>query len=85
MTRNELRNTVIEELTDVAPDIDASEVRDDVDLQAEYDLDSMDTVNLVSALHKRLGVNIPDKDYARMRTITDLLDYLERRFTEQQT
>jgi len=79
VNRDELRSILLQELSDIAPDIDTAMVEDDASLQDEYDLDSMDAVNLVTAIHKRLGVNIPDRDYARMRSIADLLDYIEPR------
>ena len=79
MNRHELRKAVLEELSDIAPDIDISSFDDGANLQDEYDLDSMDALNLAEAVHKRLGVNIPDQDYAKMRSISDLLDYLENK------
>ncbi|SES78531.1 MULTISPECIES: acyl carrier protein [Marinobacter] len=79
MNRDELRKAVLEELSDVAPDIDMATFDDRASLQDEYDLDSMDLLNLAAAVHKRLGVNIPDQDYARMRCVADLLDYLQER------
>lgn len=79
MNRDELRKAVLEELSDVAPDIDVATFDDRASLQDEYDLDSMDLLNLAAAVHKRLGVNIPDQDYARMRCVADLLDYLQER------
>ena len=76
MNRDELRKAVLEELSSIAPDIDMTTFDDTANLQDAYDLDSMDALNLAEALHKRLGVNIPDQDYARMRSIAELLDYL---------
>lgn len=77
MNRNELRATIVEELAKIAPDIDTPSIDDRVRLRREYDLDSMDSLNLLMALHKRLGIEIPESDYARMQSINDLLDYLE--------
>lgn len=79
MNRDELRKTVLEELSGIAPDIDMNSFDDGADLQDEYDLDSMDALNLAEAVHKRLGVNIPDQEYARMRSIADLINYLEKK------
>lgn len=76
MNRDELRKAVLEELSSIAPDIDMTTFDDTANLQDAYDLDSMDALNLAEAVHKRLGVNIPDQDYARMRSIAELLDYL---------
>jgi acyl carrier protein len=79
MNREELRKAVLEELSAIAPDIDLASFDDNAHLQDQYDLDSMDALNLAEAVHKRLGVIIPDQDYARMHCIADLLDYLEKR------
>lgn len=79
MKRDQLRDTLIEELTAIAPDIDPSTVEDHVPLRDEYDLDSMDALNLLAAVHKRLGISIPEKDYARMHTLGELLDYIEQK------
>lgn len=78
MKRDEIRKAVLEELSNIAPDIDMAGFDDTADVQDEYDLDSMDAVNLLTAIHKRLKVNVPDRDYARMRSIAELVDYLEQ-------
>lgn len=76
MNRQELRDAILEELSGIAPDIETGNVDDDTRLRDEYDLDSMDALNLLTALHQRLGVNIPEREYAKMHTLGDLLDYL---------
>lgn len=46
-------------------------------LRDQLDIDSMDFLNFVVALHKELGVDIPEKDYKRFATIDDFVDYLQ--------
>lgn len=79
MNREELRAIVLEELSTIAPDIDIDTLDDQARLRDEYDLDSMDALNLLTALHKRVRVSIPEAEYARMHSISELLDYLEPR------
>ncbi|XKE46181.1 acyl carrier protein [Halomonas organivorans] len=79
MNRERLRDIVLEELSAIAPDIDIATLDERARLRDEYDLDSMDALNLLTALHRRLKVDIPETDYARMQSIRDLLDYLEPR------
>lgn len=79
MNREQLRTIVLEELSAIAPDIDITQLDDRARLRDEYDLDSMDALNLLTALHQRLGVDIPESDYARMQSLQELLDYLEPR------
>lgn len=76
MKQDDLRHVILEELVRIAPDVDATAVDDQASLRDEYDLDSVDALNLLTALHKRLGVNIPEADYGRLHSLQDLLDYL---------
>lgn len=79
MNRDQLRALVLEELATIAPDIDTAHFDDRARLRDEYDLDSMDALNLLTALHQRLGVSIPESDYAGLHSLQALLDYLEPR------
>lgn len=77
MTRDDLKNIFTEELMKIAPDADLSGVGEQEDLRDALDLDSMDIMNLIIALHGRLGVDIPDREASRMVTLGGALDYLE--------
>lgn len=77
MTREELRAAVVEELGEIAPEADAASVADDADLREALDLDSMDIFNLVVALSRRLGIDIPDADAGRLVTLGGGAEYLE--------
>jgi acyl carrier protein len=79
MTEEEIYRLFVEELTRVAPDIDAETVGPDEHLQEDLDLDSMDIVALVSALHRRLGFEIPEADYRQLETPAKAAAYLARR------
>jgi acyl carrier protein len=39
--------------------------------------DSLDTVELVMALEEEFGLDIPDEDADKMKTVGDALDYLK--------
>ncbi len=78
MTLDEIRAAFIADLTAVAPDIDAESLRDNDHLQDDLGLDSMDFLNLVSALHKRLGLPIPEADYPRLATTALAVAYLNQ-------
>lgn len=76
MTTPDYRAVFLEELTRIAPDIDPSTVREDDHIQEDLELDSMDVLNLVAALHDRLGVDIPERDYAEISTLALAANYL---------
>lgn len=79
MTRDELRILIDTELSNIAPEADPTALADTADLRAELDIDSIGFLDLITALHGRTGVDIPDADAARLITRAALLDYLDER------
>jgi acyl carrier protein len=79
MTAEELRRAVLEELKRIAPEVEESELVSGKLLRDQVDLDSMDWLNFLVALHERFRVEIPEADYAKLGTLDELLAYLARR------
>ena len=77
MTRDEIRNAVIQTLSSIAPEFDPRNLQPDAVLRQELDLDSMDFLNFVIGLHEALGVEIPEADYGKLATLADCVAYLE--------
>lgn len=78
MTPDEIRAAFIQQLIAVAPDLDPDTVNDNDHLQDDLELDSMDVLNLMSALHKNLGVAIPESDYPLVATPGKAVQYLQK-------
>ncbi len=76
MTEEEARDVVIETLKNIAPEIAHEDLRHDRPLRYQVDLDSMDWLNFLLGLNKRLGIEIPESDYSRLITLDDVVDYL---------
>jgi acyl carrier protein len=79
MTRDEIRTAVVQALTSVAPEIDPQSLQADSAFRQEFDLDSMDFLNFVIALHGRLGIDVPESDYVKLATLNGAIDYLSGR------
>lgn len=79
MTTDEIRDTVLRMLGEVAPEIDPAQIKPDVDFRDQYDLDSMDLLNFVIGVDERLGVEIPESEYARLSTLDAFVAYLGER------
>lgn len=79
----DLRAAFLEELTSVAPDLDAATIADDDHLQDDLGLDSMDFLNLVARLHRRFGLPIPETDYPRLATTEQAAAYLSEKLPDQ--
>ncbi len=76
MIREEIRNRVLEILTGIAPEIDPAQVQPDVGLREQLDIDSMDFLNFVIALHQQLSIEIPEADYSKLSTLNACVDYV---------
>lgn len=76
MSDSDVRNVVLEELGNIAPEADLTGIDPAADLRETLDIDSMDFLNFVTALHLRLGVEIPEIDYAKLFTLDDAVAYL---------
>jgi pyruvate dehydrogenase E2 component (dihydrolipoamide acetyltransferase) len=74
-----LRQTLLATLHRIAPEIEPEELVPARPLRDQVDLDSMDWLNFLQALHAALGVDIPESDYAKLVTLDDLAAYLGSR------
>jgi acyl carrier protein len=81
MSPEQIRQQVLLALHSIAPEVQASELRTDRPLRDEVDLDSMDWLRFISAVHQRLGVNIPETDYPQIASLDSLLVYLGARLS----
>jgi acyl carrier protein len=79
VTAADVRATVLRVLGDIAPEADLEAVRADVPLREQLDLDSMDVLNFVVALHTALGIDIPEADYPRLVTLDACVAYVKER------
>lgn len=72
-------DVVSEVLRDIAPEVELGEIDEGIDLRTAADLDSIDFLNLVTGIHVRTGIDIPERDYEAVSTLRGLLTYLADR------
>ena len=77
MTREEVRQAVVNILEDIAPDADLSSIKDDVTLREQMDLDSMDFLDIVMELRKRFNIEVPESDYQELVSMDSCIQYLQ--------
>ena len=78
MNDEELRSALLEVIDTVAPGCVPDVIDDDADIRDEMDLDSMDLLNIVAALHERLNIEIPEADIEQITTLNKAVRYLSR-------
>jgi len=79
VTNDEIRTLILRELRRIAPEVDTGQIDPSQELREQVDLDSMDILNWMIAIHEATGVDIPETDYARMATLNDCVAYLRER------
>ena len=77
MTDDRIETALVDALLSVAPEVDISSLEPTHDLREQCDLDSMDFLNFVLALHHSLGVDIPEADYPKLATMDKARAYLD--------
>ncbi len=78
MTGAEIRSTVLRIVGEIAPEADLARIDPDAILRDQLDLDSMDVLNIMIALHEALQVDIPETDYAKLASLNGAVAYLAR-------
>lgn len=72
----QLRDVVIAALLEVAPDARPEDLDPGVDLADQLDIDSMDFLNIITAINERTGIAVPERDYPKLATLDDAVAYL---------
>lgn len=78
-----IRAVVRRALADVAPEADLDTLPPNAALRDELDLDSVDFLSFIIALHKALGVEIPESDYAKLTTLASTVAYLDAKVSSR--
>lgn len=76
MNTDQVREIVLNIISDIAPDEDTANLKDEVSLREQLDLDSMDFLDIVMELRKRHKVEVPAEDYPKLATMASCVSYL---------
>ncbi len=72
-TLERVREIVAEELN-VKPDL----VKDDASLKDDLDADSLAMVNIIMLLEEEFGIDIPDEEADKIRTIAEAAKFVDQ-------
>ena len=79
MNPDEARALVAEVLAGIAPEVDLADLEPGEPLQEALDLDSIDFLNLMTGLHERTGLEVPERDYPQLASLEGCITYLTDR------
>ncbi len=85
MSHRAVREIILGIIAVVAPDADLSDVKNDVRLRDQLELDSMDFLDIVMELRKRYKIEVPKEDYPQLATLDSCVAYLSPKFAAMAT
>lgn len=76
---DELEATLRALLAGIAPEADVPRLDATADIRSTLDIDSFDFLQFVIGVKDKLGVEIPESDYAEVRTLDSCVRYVAQR------
>ncbi|MEC9228722.1 MAG: acyl carrier protein [Verrucomicrobiota bacterium] len=80
MTKDQVKQIVIDIINEIAPDEDTSDLKGAINLREQMDLDSMDFLDIVMELRKQHGIEVPEADYPELASLDSCANYLTPKF-----
>jgi acyl carrier protein len=77
MTGEEIRSMILEVIQEILPDEDVSNLKPDIRIRDQVEMDSMDFLDIIMELRKRYGIIVPEDDYMKLFTLDSSVAYLE--------
>ena len=73
VSEDRIKEIIVEQLG-----VEESEITTEASFIDDLGADSLDTVELVMAFEEEFGIEIPDEDAENIRTVKDVVDYLNK-------
>lgn len=70
---DDVRAVIVEQLG-----VNADEVKENSNFIDDLNADSLDVVEMIMALEEKFGIEIPDQDAEAIKTVKDVVDYIEK-------
>lgn len=76
MTDQEIRQAVVRCLTAVAPEATPDQIKPNINIRQQLDIDSIDLLKFLVSLHNEFAIEIPERDYGKLMTVNDIVSYI---------
>ena len=72
MVFDKIKEIIVDQLS-----VDESMVTADTNLMKDLEADSLDAVEIIMAIEEEYGIEIPDEEAEKVKTVGDLVRYVE--------
>lgn len=79
MNEDEIKQVIFKILKRIAPESDPSALGPNENIRKTLDIDSFDALNFFIHIDEELGVTVPETDYGKLNTLSEILQYLSHR------
>jgi acyl carrier protein len=79
MNNDEIKQVIFKILKRIAPESDPSMLAPDENIRKTLDIDSFDALNFFIRIDEELGVTVPESDYGKLNTLSEIIQYLASR------
>jgi len=79
VTKHKLKESIIKQILEIAPDIEEEEIKPNENLQSSLEIDSFDFLKILTAMHEEVGVEVPEADYSKVDTLERMAEYFSER------
>ena len=83
MTEAEIKRAIFDGLRRIAPESEPEALVPDASVRKALDIDSYDFLNFLIGLSEKLGIEVPESDYGKVRTLREMLSYLAERIGQE--
>lgn len=77
MKAEDIRAMILAVIHEIVPDEDLSNLKPDVRIRDQIEMDSMDFLDIIMELRKRYSITVPEDDYIKLSTLDGSVAYLE--------
>ena len=77
MKADEIKAMILDIIREIVPDEDLSDLKPDVRIRDQIEMDSMDFLDIIMELRKRYNITVQDDYYMKLSTLDSSVEYLE--------
>ncbi|MEA3352638.1 MAG: phosphopantetheine-binding protein [Campylobacterota bacterium] len=76
MNIDDIKKIIVEQILDVAADIEEDEIGYDDNIQESLEIDSFDFLKILTAINEKTTVEVPEKDYSKVDSVNNMAEYI---------
>ncbi|SHO48295.1 acyl carrier protein [Desulfopila aestuarii] len=76
MDESRIRGSIVGILARIAPEADLAALEPDRRFRDQFEFDSIDCLNLMTAIEKEFGIKIPEEAYPGLSSLNGCVNYL---------